>query len=162
MYSKYGRSATSCPDRFAVFLLRQNNLLSKSGKKFLEIYKKFDRMRIHLVTPLGVTDKKVAGVAQLVEQRIRNAKVGCSIPLTGTTEFLKSLGTLCFEAFVFLDPAISPSHEKSTLPRVRKMCFVAGLRSGYFRTSRSSIRFFTIAVSAGTSTTRCRRFSIPA
>ena len=26
-----------------------------------------------------------AGVAQLVEQRIRNAKVGCSIPLTGTT-----------------------------------------------------------------------------
>ena len=25
-----------------------------------------------------------AGVAQLVEQRIRNAKVGCSIPLTGT------------------------------------------------------------------------------
>ena len=26
----------------------------------------------------------VAGVAQLVEQRIRNAKVGGSIPLTGT------------------------------------------------------------------------------
>ena len=25
-----------------------------------------------------------AGVAQLVEQRIRNAKVGCSNPLTGT------------------------------------------------------------------------------
>ena len=28
--------------------------------------------------------KLVAGVAQLVEQRIRNAKVGGSIPLTGT------------------------------------------------------------------------------
>jgi hypothetical protein len=27
---------------------------------------------------------KIAGVAQLVEQRIRNAKVGCSIHLTGT------------------------------------------------------------------------------
>ena len=32
--------------------------------------------------------KWVAGVAQLVEQRIRNAKVGGSIPLTGTMFFL--------------------------------------------------------------------------
>ncbi len=31
----------------------------------------------------------VAGVAQLVEQRIRNAKVGGSIPLTGTMIFFK-------------------------------------------------------------------------
>ena len=30
------------------------------------------------------TGEVVAGVAQLVEQRIRNAKVGGSIPLTGT------------------------------------------------------------------------------
>lgn len=34
-------------------------------------------------------DEKCAGVAQLVEQRIRNAKVGCSNPLTGTTYSLK-------------------------------------------------------------------------
>lgn len=35
------------------------------------------------------TGEVVAGVAQLVEQRIRNAKVGCSNPLTGTTYSLK-------------------------------------------------------------------------
>ena len=34
-------------------------------------------------------DEECAGVAQLVEQRIRNAKVGCSNPLTGTTYSLK-------------------------------------------------------------------------
>ena len=34
------------------------------------------------------TGEVVAGVAQLVEQRIRNAKVGGSIPLTGTMFFL--------------------------------------------------------------------------
>jgi hypothetical protein len=33
---------------------------------------------------LGLHKKHVAGIAQLVEQRIRNAKVGGSIPLSGT------------------------------------------------------------------------------
>ena len=43
-------------------------------------------MRVLFGCTLGAAvEKKVASVAQLVEQRIRNAKVGCSIPLTGTT-----------------------------------------------------------------------------
>jgi hypothetical protein len=33
--------------------------------------------------------RTLAGVAQLVEQRIRNAKVGCSIHLTGTKNSLQ-------------------------------------------------------------------------
>ena len=36
----------------------------------------------------AATAQTIAGVAQLVEQRIRNAKVGCSIHLTGTTNIL--------------------------------------------------------------------------
>jgi hypothetical protein len=36
-----------------------------------------------------------AGVAQLVEQRIRNAKVGCSIHLTGTIKVAVSRDLSC-------------------------------------------------------------------
>jgi hypothetical protein len=43
-----------------------------------------------LQTPVPQT---LAGVAQLVEQRIRNAKVGCSIHLTGTTAVFKLVQT---------------------------------------------------------------------
>ena len=42
-------------------------------------------------TPLSnqfSASQTVAGVAQLVEQRIRNAKVGCSIHLTGTKKLV--------------------------------------------------------------------------
>ncbi len=40
--------------------------------------------------------QKYAGVAQLVEQRIRNAKVGGSTPLTGTIPGTNSSDTHCY------------------------------------------------------------------
>lgn len=39
-----------------------------------------------------------AGVAQLVEQRIRNAKVGCSNPLTGTTNLSFARDANCLDS----------------------------------------------------------------
>lgn len=50
--------------------------------------------------------KWFAGVAQLVEQRIRNAKVGGSIPLTGTMFFL------------LFNPLQDERHEKVVMTKI--------------------------------------------
>ena len=48
------------------------------------------------------TGEVVAGVAQLVEQRIRNAKVGGSIPLTGTIKSSISALLQTFPSFFWV------------------------------------------------------------
>ena len=47
-----------------------------------------------------------AGIAQTVEQRIRNAKVGGSIPLSGTNKFQTKSPVLVTGLFVFADRAL--------------------------------------------------------
>ena len=51
----------------------------------------------------------VAGVAQLVEQRIRNAKVEGSIPFTGTNKYLGSCldSKKCFLSYFISDRRLS-------------------------------------------------------
>ena len=67
--------------------------------------------------------KWVAGVAQLVEQRIRNAKVGGSIPLTGT---IKSSISALLQTF----PSFLGTHlgtQEMSLPRF----FIPKLKKGF-------------------------------
>ena len=69
------------------------------------------------------TGEVVAGVAQLVEQRIRNAKVGGSIPLTGT---IKSSISALLQTF----PSFLGTHlgtQEMSLPRF----FIQKLKKGF-------------------------------
>lgn len=65
-------------------------LFSKSLRLPLAFFKSPCKIRISSRQDASNRREKIkcAGVAQLVEQRIRNAKVGCSNPLTGTTYLL--------------------------------------------------------------------------
>ena len=75
-----------------------------------------------------------AGVAQLVEQRIRNAKVGGSIPLSGTNKFN---GLPQGEPFLFL-LRVTPGTTVSTSPA----------RGGLQRTRPSSCRSAPVSQAA--------------
>lgn len=80
-----------------------------------------------------VADNKGAGVAQLVEQRIRNAKVGGSTPLAGTKQ-IKGLDASAAEPFVFsgLDDAGGHHETRKThaLPAWHELMTQASLANG--------------------------------
>ncbi len=69
-------------------------------------------------------DDQNAGVAQLVEQRIRNAKVNSSIPFTGTKLFCMAadIGSLTARpwvwsrAFVICSPTTDPYNARDAHP----------------------------------------------